>query len=664
MKHFTPLRLVISLLTAAATACVGAPDAHDEAPSVSASALTAGGAPAPVVFHRGLAAASSADYHALWQTLETEGWVQTSVSAHRMPDGAARYAGAWQKNAAVLDAVSNRNLDAAALASLHQQRVAAGMRMVDLDAESDGTTVRYAAVWWQGGGAPPTVLYPAMTRQQLDASLAGAAQQGIRALRISPYRVNGVTCFATLWATDGAGGAALVERPLAELSAAFSAHAAAGRSLTDLSAHVTNGAVNWTATFVPTPGVLSRQYRTRMTPEEFVAEERAAQRDGRVLVDVDTTHDPAAGNEPRVSAVWHRRAARGMVASTADVDGFRTAVQQAIDNFLAANPGGRVGFLVEDLQSNRYMGYEADLPIYLASTMKVFLGTAAMNQLAIADWDATNVTLSTTLWRGDDDGGTFGFTAASIGQSFPLRRYLRAMIVHSDTNSTDYFADELVAHHGPRALNHYLADVGVTQIGEMSNICDVDRRVFSRGDPASCLWSVPCSVMEDFWRGGNNDCNLNVPSTPAACTCLNGLQSSGGFTENDAVYTPYFETLHHTSTPREFARFQRAVAGTQLMNAVQRAPLIDAMDRTFDAFNAATLARMNVGAAGSKSGDRYTAHSRVGLLWDYLTPGDPSAIRPRYSFQVFVEGQTSPISTFSTLYPVLVENAVRYLQAH
>ncbi len=611
------------------------------------------------MLHRGIAAASSDEYHALWQTLETEGWAQTAISAHRLPDGTARYAGAWQKNAAVLDATSNRNLDVATLNSLHPQRVAAGMRMVDLDAESDGATVRYAAVWWRGGGAPPTVFYPAMTRLQLDVSLAGAAQQGIRALRISPYRVNGETRFATLWATDGAGGAALVERPLAEVSAAFSANAAAGRSLTDLSAHVTNGVASWTATFVPTPGVLSRQYRTRMTPEDFVAAERAAQRDGMVLVDVDTTHDPAAGDSPRVSAVWHRRAPRGMVASSAASDPFRAVVQQQVDAYLAGNPGGRVGFLVEDLQSPRYLGFEADMPFYLASTFKVFLGAAAMNQLGLTDWANASIPLTVDRWRGDSVGGFFNFTPADIGDTFSPRRWLRAMIVNSDTNATDYFADEMTAHHGARSMNHYLADLGVTQVGELSSICDVDRRVFSRGDRASCIWSVPCNVMEEYWRGGNTACSSTVvPTSAADCACLGSVS----FSQDDELYAPYFETLHHTATPREFARFFRALAGPQLMNASQRGPLIDALRRNPGAIGAAQLARMGVGAVGSKPGDRHTTHSRVGLLWDYLTPNDPTAIRPRYSFQVFVEGDTT--GAFEAMYPVLVENAVRSLQTN
>ncbi|MFO0630216.1 MAG: serine hydrolase [Polyangiales bacterium] len=658
MKHPRLLGLTFSLLTASTSGCVGGLEPRDEASGVGASALTADGAPSPVVFHRGIAAASSNDYHALWQTLEAEGWAQTSVSAHRMPDGAARYAGAWQKNPAVLDAASNRNLDAAALASLHQQRVAAGMRMVDLDAESDGATVRYAAVWWQGGGAPPTVLSPAMTRQQLDASLAGAAQQGVRALRISPYRVGSETRFATLWATDGAGGAALVDRPLAEVAAAFTAHAAAGRSLTDLSAHVTNGVVSWTATFVPTPGVVSRQYRTRMTPEAFVDAERTAQREGMVLVDVDTTHDPAAGDAPRVSAVWHRHAARGMVASSAVVDIFRAAVQQQVDAYRAANPSGRVGFLVEDLTSHRFVGYDADLPFYLASTFKVFLGAAAMNQLALTDWSTASIPLTLDRWRGDRGGG-FNFNVTDIGATYSPRRWLRAMIVNSDTNATDFFAEEMNVHHGPRSLNHYVADVGLAQVGELSSICDVDRRVFSRGDPASCIWSVPCNVMEEYWRGGNSACASNVvPTTAAQCACLGSVD----FAQTDALYAGYFETLHNTSTPREFARFLRALSGTRLMNPSQRAQLIDALGRNPGAFDAAALARMGVGAAGSKSGDRHDSHSRVGLLWDPLVPNDPAAIRPRYSFQVFVEGDDT--GSFSAMYPLIVENAVRYLQTH
>lgn len=644
---------VTALLTMAPPACVGAPP--DEATETSRAAVTTSTTPSPVTLHRGVGAATADDFESLSQGLDDTGWVPASVSAHRGPDGAARYSGAWQKNAAVLDAASSRGLDAAALGALHGQRVAAGMRMVDLDAESDGASVRYAAVWWRGGGAPPTVLSPSMTRSQLDVSLAGAAAQGVRAVRISPFRVGAEARYAVLWATDGAGGEALVDRPLADIAAAFSAQAAAGRSLYDLSALPADGELRWTATFVPLPGVRSRQYRTRMTPAEFVDAERAAQREGMVLVDVDTAHDPATG-DPRLAAVWHRRAARGETSWSATVDAFRLSTQQLVAANLAANPGARVGFLVEDLQRDRYLGVEVDMPFYLASTTKVFLGAAAVHQLGVSNWDVTGATLYTARWRGDNRAAP-GFTVADVGNFFTMRRWLQAMLVVSDTNATDFFADTMDAQHGARSMDFYLQDAGLSQIGEVTSICEVDRRVFGPDSPNGCLRQVPCAVMEHYWRGGNAGWPAGLAPSASDAACLTATP----FSENDAVYARYFETLANTTTPREYARFLRAVAGNGLMSAGSRGPLLATMAMNRGGFTGAALARMGVGAVGTKPGDRYDTHSRTGLMWDYLTaPADPTRVRPRYSFQVFSEGESG--ASFSALYPALVENAVRYLQ--
>lgn len=657
---------MVATLLASALGCAGAPE-PDDAPRSTATALTADGSPAPVSFHRGVAAATLESFDDFAWDRSNDGYRPTAASAHRMPDGTTvRYAGAWQRNPAITSAAVLNDLPLAQLLSSHTSNTSAGMRIVDIDVESDGNNIRFCAVWWKGDGGSPTELELNLPRSLLDSRLATASSNGRRALRISPYRTGGATRFAVVWATDGGDGAAIVERPLSEVLPAFNAQLAAGRTLTDLSPHAWGSTVTWTAVFSPVPGVRSRSYRSGMTPQEFVDEQRAKQREGLVLVDVDNWHDPAAGNAPRVSAVWHRRVANGMVSSSTANDRFRSMIQEHIDEYVALNPGARVGFLVEDLHGPGYIGYSPDLPFYLASTTKMFFGAAAMNRMYVApdEWTTRSFTLWPSGWRGDNATGFPGFVQANINGSFVAQRWLEAMLQVSDTNATDFFVGALAAYNGAGFVDAWLAGMGLHQVGRVTSICDVDRRVFSGGNAAHCLNSVPCNVLEHYWRAGNVNWPASVVPAPADLACLNGTS----FVQTDALYAPYFETYANATTPREYARFLRAVGGTTLLTQAERGPLIGAINNNTGLFDAAALARMGVGAVGTKGGTRHTVRAQVGLFWDYLPP--PAAetdIDARYSFQVFVDGHTSSDpgdGNFDRLYARIVENAVRYIQAH
>jgi len=659
-RHRRPL---VAILLASTLGCVGAPE-PDDAPRTTAAALTADGSPAPVSFHRGLASSTKAGFDALAAALGAEGYAPTAASAHRMPDGTVRYAGAWQRNPAVVSSVVLDDIPLASLLSSHTANTSAGMRIVDVDVESDGVNTRFCAVWWKGDGSP-TSLELNLSRSVLDGRLATASSNGRRALRITPYRSGGATRFAVVWATDGGNGAAIVERPLSEVLPAFYAQLAAGRYMTDLSPHAWGSTVTWTATFAPMPGVRGSHYRSRMTPTEFVDEQRAMQREGYVLVDVDNWHDPAAGNAPVVSALWHRYVVRGTVSSSTAVDGFRTAVQQAMDDYRALNPSSRVGFLVEDLHDGGYLGHDADLPFYLASTTKVFLGAAAMTDLGIpaGAWNIYKATFVPERWRGHS-GPLPGFTAADIGKTFSARRWLLAMVWGSDTQATDLFADELSVVNGAGFIDTYLRGHGLSQVGRVTSLCEVDRAVFSMGDPTHCLWAVPCNVMEHRFRTGDVDWPPEVVRTQADIDCL----AATSFTQNAALYAPYLETLANSATPREYARFLRALGGTGLMSEAEREPLLSALDAGASEFSEESLALMNVDTVGAKHGTRYRVRTVAGLLWNDV-PATPTTndIDARYSFQVFAEGHTSSAANnggFDTLYRAVVENAVRYLQAH
>jgi beta-lactamase class A len=147
----------------------------------------------------------------------------------------------------------------------------------------------------------------------------------------------------------------------------------------------------------------------------------------------------------------------------------------AIDR-IANSSGGQVGLSALHLETGRRIGYHADEPFPLASTVKVAITTALFEQI-----DSGKLALSTlvAVWPSDFvPSGTLAAKFPHAGLSLSIANLTHLMIIDSDNTATDVILRTI---GGMEAVRQTLEGLGIAGINPCRSIaqlyCD--------------LWDIP-----------------------------------------------------------------------------------------------------------------------------------------------------------------------------
>lgn len=582
----------------------------------------------PVVYRRYITGASDGGYASNWSRADALGYHPTVLNTHDDAAIGARYTGVWHKDVRVTGYASRRNMTEPEYLAEAAARAQQGYRVIDIDGHDAGGSPRYHAIWIAESVPTSGRSHHQLTRDELEDAIADYRLEGYRPIRISAYRgARGAFRFAAVWVRDGRTDFIHhIDMDDADYDNIWAVYRNHGYAPVDTAPYVIDGTVRyagiWLAEDSTVDGWASVRDRTADEIEEL--DEDYAKRN-LVMVDLDG-YGIGAGQQ-RFTAIWRRPLPRRVISSNRptaadpDIAALRAVVDEYEQDGFDARRGS-IGAFVVDLETGAYVAYNMHEPFYMASTSKVLIGARAT---AHPNIDMTDTqTLTSTMWRGED---TRGFVKADIGDDFALSTYMMNMIRRSDTLSTDYFAGRIAALDGTYGLQDWLRDaVGLQNVGEITSICDVDRRIQAGAD--ACVFDVSCDTLEAFFRGGEL-----YNATAAEQTCLEGLSNPNSLENHDT----YYATLANTITPAEMGLFWQKLADGELMTDADRAELLVALDAGGnDGF--AIGESVQYDDMGTKNGGKRRVSSQVGMMWDYLGAWeDDGDIAPRYAYALFTE---------------------------
>ncbi len=581
----------------------------------------------PVVYRQHVAGVTSADYADAWATWRDLGYHPAGLNAVQAAAG-TRYTGLWHRDDRVVDWSSHRNLSDADYVALWNARQADGYRVLDLDAHSVSGTPRYHVIFVKDAAPKQWKSHRRLTLNDLNTKIADYRAQGFRPTRINGYATGSSTRYAAVFVKDGRtdfhAHASLSSASYGNLWAQYDA---AGYAPYDISGYRQNGLQRFAGVWVKQDAsVQDWASRRDMTEASLTEWNETYTKQNLVLVDVDAY---LVAGQLRFSAIWHRPVTRQLVESNRPIGGDANiaALGAAVAEFSTnGNDGqrGTFGFIVQDLQTGDYVSMNLHEPFYMASTSKVLIGARVASHPDI-EMDDTRF-FGNTAWRGEANRG---FTQADLGQPQTIQTYMSNMLIGSDTASTDMLHGVLRGLDGARGLDDWLRDVvGLQNVGEVTDICTVDKRISASAD--SCVNAVSCDTFVTWFRANGTLWNANQAET----NCLNGLPNSHRSVEN---HENYYTSLANTITPAEFGRFWTKLAKGDLMDNADRAAFLQTLDPSWnDGF--ASAQGIFYDELGTKNGGKRRVSSQVGVMWDWNgAVGDYTDITPRYGFAFFTE---------------------------
>ncbi len=561
----------------------------------------------PVVYHQSAAAVFDDRYEvesARWERLR---YHPAGIGA-MAPADEPLYSGFWHKNASVESFEIHRDLAPSAFDALDADLRSEGHRVLDLDAHVSRGRVRLHAIWVRESSRPEGRAHHGLTRKELEAKIADYRDEGFRPTRINGYRAGDSTQYAAVWVADGIDDFQVVLDARAdEYADAWSLYRGLGYAPIDAAAYPAPK-LRWSGIWVRDGGIRSWRSLRGLTAAGLEGNIALAKKQNLVLVDLDAYRD---GDDTRFSAIFHRRPTRNALISNLPLSGASIdALERVIEEFITDGEDGArgsLGFFVEDTESGNYIAFNPHEPHYLASTSKVLIAGKVIESGEI-ELDESHELLATD-WRGED---TRGFDEDDIGETFSLETFAKKMLRGSDTASTDKLHGLVEDREGAGAFDDHLADdVDLQNVGELTSICELDKRIFSHVH--ACVMDIPCHVFETFTRG--KDPSVATPSQLACLTAVLPGYELG--TE------PYYATLANTITPAAYARFWRRTTTDAGYTAGDQEVLLALMGGA-SGYNPA-----GHDTARSKNGGKNRVQTQVGYLKD---DGQPDI-----SFALFTE---------------------------
>ncbi len=568
-----------------------------------------------LAFHAAAIDATGAGYNAVWSHHAALGYAPVVLSGEATSDG-LRWNGVWHRDPSIVAWTSRRGLTHDAYSALWTDLAADGWRVLDLDPYVVDGAVRWNGIWVKDRVRKGWASYRGLTEAGLRDRIASQAALGRRPLKINGYRIGGATRYAVVFVADGLAFQAELGLTSSEYGAAWSRYRQQGYRPADIAAFDGGDGLRFAGVWVQDPAVEAWTSLRNMTTSTYTAQQRDLALQGYIQVDADLYRANGGSGGTRHAGVWVRHAPRDVLHSSRPTTGTAADALRA----RIASYGGTLGVYVEDLQTGHWVGVNHHEPFYMASTTKVHVATAILQEvdagaLALSDpW-----TFQSTDYRQASDP----LNRDKIGESFTVDRYLRWMINNSSTGATD----KLVGWLGERGVNDALRADARVDVGEITSICTLDKRIASRWN--GCVHDVPCHIFEPYWRDGESNRTWN--------SCLSGTKSHTT-AEWDRGYDAYYATLANSATPAAFGRYWRDLIEGDVLEAPTRDRLLEILAATGKgSVDDAVVGQGYYDRMGGKHGGKRRSRSWVGIAWDDAPSGRIGEITPRYAVALFAE---------------------------
>ena len=131
-------------------------------------------------------------------------------------------------------------------------------------------------------------------------------------------------------------------------------------------------------------------------------------------------------------------------------------VLQARISTMSMHAPGRVGIMIEDLNTGMTTGVNANAGMPAASTIKIPVMVEVFKRLVHGDFDLNR---NVTLQQSDRDWGWGDLADAPAGSRYTVTKLLTLMITESDNTATNM----LIRLVGRSSINHEMASLGLRQ---------------------------------------------------------------------------------------------------------------------------------------------------------------------------------------------------------
>jgi hypothetical protein len=637
MNRNGSLRFCSLALAAASLLPLGcAADDVSDAIATETSAIVIGHAgrietvPAPARIQTEAAGLSADDYHDEWARLTGLGYVPVTLSSVKLPDSGARFSSVFVKDRNIRTFFSQRGMTDAEYEQIWAEKRAAGYRVLDVTGRptSDGTV--FDGVWVKEREAPDAWgSYRGLTTAQLQAKLTEEKADGKAPIRIHGYPTGGGTRFTGVWAKDeiGTDYRVVLDKSSDDYATAYADAVADGYDPFDISVYQTaSGNLRYTGVFRKNSlGIAAASWRN-MSAESFQKKRVELADKDYVMVDLEVASSDADDDKPVYAAIWQHRGGSGPQASFSLSDAAqatwsapaKAALQRIKDR--AAAFDGRVGFVIDDLTNGQYLGMRVNDPFYLASTTKVFIAATILDRVAAGTLSLTqniNYVASDILDTGATNPTNPQLPITTGNQT--IEQSLKWMINQSSTNATD----RLMRLVTPAAVNTYLEQSGIVDVGEITAICELDKRIYESDD--ACVRGLSCVTFENWLRS-------KVTPTGAAKTCTDKLTRSANWDRSHL----YYASRANTATPMQYARLWRRILEADILTPAMRDKFIEIATGTGQGYMKGLEGTYYDQQAG-KFGSKPFVSSWVGVGYDQTGAAGVADDTAQYSIGIFTE---------------------------
>ncbi len=570
--------------------------------------------PSPVAMHAVVVGVDGTTYANEWSRLTALNYKPVSLTGAVLPDGSTRFSSVFHKEAAENDFVSNRGLTEADYSAKNLDLKNQGFRPVDVVGRSTSSGMRYDAVWVRSSATAVSSINLSLT--QLTQQNQILQVYGITPVRLHGYRnASGTTVYSGVWVQNSADFRLILDQNGTNYGTQFDQVTGAGYRCIDIAVYPVGNEVRYTGIFVKDATITSAFAVRGMTQAAFETRRQQHANENYVLVDAEYYSTSTTSLVPRYAGVWIRRSNTSVLSNrNLDDASAPAAARTAIASLRTQSAGfpGSLGYVIEDLSNGNWLGFRINEPFYMASVSKVMIAAAVLNQVesgALTYTQTVNYTNQDILDTGDLPNAAGNSTLATS---------LNLMLDQSSTNATD----RLVNLVTPQVVNRYLEDSGIVDVGEVTSICELDRRIMAAQN--ACVWTVPCWEFERWLR------NRTVPTTTASANCLTPL------TRNNATdYAAYYSTLANSATPLQFARLWRRLLHANIVTSVSSGRILGALAISNSGTESAGLVGPTyfTGLA-DKSGGKFGVEAYVGVGFNGGLPTGTA----QYAISVFTEG--------------------------
>lgn len=145
--------------------------------------------------HRNL---TSSSYSQLWNTYRTAGYRPLDIAAYQSGN-TTLYAGIWVENTENIGWSSYRNLSGTRYGEIFSDRVAAGYRLVDMEAYQTSNGLRYSAIWYRNTDNRGWAQLRGMTRETYQDEVNKRSAKGYMVVDFESYKMGAQRRYAAIW---------------------------------------------------------------------------------------------------------------------------------------------------------------------------------------------------------------------------------------------------------------------------------------------------------------------------------------------------------------------------------------------------------------------------------------------------------------------------------